>query len=107
MQEGGDNKMSLTRADWMVYVMLAIFGLMIIDFLIALGRRFWEGNFKPDFALEYLKDILYYILPLNILISLMGIDPTDWVLLIFYFVGGFFVILKYVLDIINKFRKSD
>jgi hypothetical protein len=91
----------------MIYVMLAIFGLMIIDFLIALGRRFWEGQFHPGFALEYLKDILYYIFPLNIVISLFPIDPTKRVLPICYFVFGVFVIIKYVLDIIRKFQRSD
>lgn len=96
--------MAFTLADWMIYTMWAVFGLMIIDFLIAFFRRFWEGSFDPAFALGYLKDVLYYVLPLNVILSMTSIDPTGWILVIFYFIGGIAVILKYVLDIIKKFR---
>jgi hypothetical protein len=33
---------------------------------------------------------------------LIPMDPTKWTLVIFYFVGGIAVIIKYVLDIKRK-----
>jgi hypothetical protein len=96
--------MTFTLSDWMIYTLLAIFGLMIIDFLIAFFRSFWEGNFDPTFVLGYLKDVLYYVLPLNIILSMIPIDPTRLILVIFYFVCGIAIILKYLLDIKRKFK---
>ncbi|MGO4274274.1 hypothetical protein AB4Z22_31320 [Paenibacillus sp. TAF58] len=96
--------MTFTLTDWMIYTMWAIFGLMIIDFLIAFFLSFWKGSFDPTFVLGYLKDILYIILPLEIVLSLIPTDPTGWTLVIFYFVGGVAAILKYLLDIKRKFQ---
>lgn len=96
--------MGYSLTDWMIYTMWAIFGLMIVDFLIALFRSYWKGSFDPGFVLDYLKDILYYILPLNIIISMSSIDPTGYILAAFYFIGGVAVILKYVLDIKRRFK---
>ncbi len=98
--------MSFTVADWMIYTIWAVFGLMIIDLLITLFRSFWQGSFHPSSVLEYLKDILYYILPLNVIVSMTSIDPTEWTLVVLYFVGGIAVILKYVWDIVKKFNNS-
>jgi hypothetical protein len=88
----------------MIYTLWGIFGLMIIDFLIAFFRSFWKGSFDPTFVLGYLKDVLYYVLPLNVIVSMIPIDPTGWILVIGYFVGGIAVILKYLLDIKRKFQ---
>lgn len=96
--------MEFTAASMGIYMMMAIFGLMIIDFLLAFFKSFWMGTFSPSIVLNYLKDIVYYILPLNILESTMSIDPTGWILLIFYFIGGLAVIIKYVMDIIGKLK---
>lgn len=96
--------MGFSLSAWMVYTMWAVFGFMIIDFLIALFRHFWEGNFDPKFVLEYLKDIVFYVLPLNVILSMISIDPTGWILVILFFIGGIAIVLKYILDIIGKFR---
>lgn len=98
--------MTFTLTDWMIYTMWAIFGLMIIDFIIAFSKSFWEGSFNTTF-LGYLKDILYYVLPLNLIISMIPIDPTGWILVILYFVGGISVILKYVMDIKKRFQRKN
>ncbi|RCW50242.1 hypothetical protein [Paenibacillus prosopidis] len=95
--------MTFTLTDWMIYTMWAIFGLMIIDFIISFAKSFWEGTFNTTF-LDYLKDILFYVLPLNVIISMIPIDPTGWILVSVYFVGGISVILKYVLDIKKRFQ---
>ncbi|UUZ94058.1 hypothetical protein LJK87_05370 [Paenibacillus sp. P25] len=96
--------MGLTLTDWMLYTMWAVFGLMILDFLIGFLQSFWRGTFDTSF-LSYLKDILYYVLPLNVILSMVSIDPTGWILLSLYFIGGISVALKYILDIVKKFRK--
>ncbi|NOV01156.1 hypothetical protein [Paenibacillus planticolens] len=96
--------MILTVAGWMIYTLWAIFGLMIIHFLISFFKSFWEGSFDVTFVLGYLKDVLYYVLPLNVLVNLVSIDPTGWILVIFYFICGIAVILKYLLDIKKIFQ---
>ncbi|HLO11023.1 MAG TPA: hypothetical protein VK190_02080 [Pseudoneobacillus sp.] len=96
--------MSFTLADWMIYTLWGIFGLMSIDLLIALFKSFWKGSFNLAFVLEYLKDVLYYVMPLSIVYSMFGLDPTGWILVIFYFIGGLAVMVKYLTDIINKFK---
>ncbi|HBZ82096.1 MULTISPECIES: hypothetical protein [Brevibacillus] len=95
--------MTFTFADWMIYTIWAIFGLMMIDFLIVLFRSFWAGSVNPSFVLGYLKDILYYVLPLNIIVSMIVIDPTGYILVVWYFICGLAVIVKYLLDIIKRF----
>lgn len=96
--------MGYSLADWMIYTVWAIFALMIVDFLVVLFRSFWQGSFNPGFVLGYLKDILYYILPLNMLISMSSIDPTGYALVTFFFIGGIAVVLKYILDIKKRFE---
>jgi hypothetical protein len=97
-------KMTFTLADWMIYTLWAVFGLMSIDLLITLVKSFWKGSFNPSFVLDYLKDVLYYVFPLSIILSMLQMDPTGWILTIFYFIGGIAVAIKYLLDIINKFK---
>lgn len=96
--------MTFTLADWMIYTLWALFGFMMLDFLIAFAQSFWRGSLHPNVALVYLKDMLYYVLPMNLLMSLISIDPTGWIFVIGYFIGGLAVISKYVLDIISRFR---
>lgn len=96
--------MSFTLSDWLVYTLWAVFGLMIIDFLIGFIKSFWKGSFTLTFVLDYLKDVLYYVVPLYIIVTISSIDPTGWILNIFYFIGGIAVSLKYLLDIFKKFK---
>jgi hypothetical protein len=96
--------MSFTLSDWLVYTLWAVFGLMIIDFLIGFIKSFWKGSFTLTFVLDYLKDVLYYVVPLYIIATISSIDPTGWILNIFYFIGGIAVSLKYLLDIFKKFK---
>ena len=57
--------MTNTIEGWIIYTLWGIFGFMLIDFLIAFFKSFWEGSFGPTFVLGYLKDVLYYVLPLR------------------------------------------
>lgn len=96
--------MGFTLADWMVYTLWGVLGLMSLDLLIQLLKSFWKGSFNLTFVLDYLKDVLYYVMPLTVLLSLFDLDPTGWALVIFYFLGGLAVIVKYVTDIIHRFK---
>ncbi|MBD3920549.1 hypothetical protein H8B09_17430 [Paenibacillus sp. PR3] len=98
--------MTQTLVDWITYCLLGIFGLMIIDFLIAFALSFWAGTFEVTF-LPYLKDIVFYVLPLNFILSMVSIDPTEWTLIVLYFVGALSVMIKYVRDIIRRFRPAE
>ncbi len=91
-------------SEWMLYTMWAVFGLMILDLLLGFLKSFWKGTLTSDLILGYLKDVLYYVVPLNFIISMFPIDPTGWILIVFFFVGGLGVIIKYVLEIIKKFK---
>lgn len=96
--------MGFTLADWMVYTLWGVLGLMSLDLLIQLLKSFWKGSFNLTFVLDYLKDVLYYVMPLTVLLSLFDLDPTGWALVIFYFLGGLAVMVKYVTDIIHRFK---
>jgi hypothetical protein len=96
--------MGFTLADWMVYTLWGVLGLMSLDLLIQLLKSIGKGSFDLTFVLDYLKDVLYYVMPLTVLLSLFDLDPTGWALVIFYFLGGLAVIVKYVTDIIHRFK---
>jgi hypothetical protein len=96
--------MSFTLSNWLVYTLWAVFGLMIIDFLIGFIKSFWKGSLTLTYVLDYLKDVLFYVMPLYIIVTISSIDPTGWILNIFYFIGGIAVSLKYLLDIVKKFK---
>ena len=95
--------MGFSLTSFMIYTLWAVFGLMILDFLIAAIKSFWIGTISPAIVLDYLKGVLYYVFPLNVIVSMIPMDPTGWILTIFYFVGGIAVMLKYALDIKGKF----
>ncbi|MEW9669208.1 hypothetical protein [Ammoniphilus sp. 3BR4] len=93
--------MTFSLTGWMLYTMWAVFGLMLLDFLIGLFRSL--KTLSPTLILDYLKDILYYVLPLMVIANMMPLDPTGWVLLIGYYVSGLAVIWNYLIAIKNKF----
>jgi hypothetical protein len=41
---------------------------------------------------------------LKMIISLFPLDPTGWILVVFYFIAGIAIIIKYIVDIKNKFQ---
>jgi hypothetical protein len=84
--------------------MWAIFGLMWIDLLIGLFKSLVTKSFSLKIVLDYLKDVLYYVMPLMIVLNLMSLDPTGWFFFIFYYIGGLAVILHYLIAIKNKWR---
>lgn len=55
-----------------------------------------------DFVLGYLKDLLYYVMPLLLLAGLSLMDVTGWVVLVGYYLGALAVLLKYLMDLKGK-----
>jgi hypothetical protein len=89
---------------WTLYTMWAVFGLLLVDFLIGLFKSVVTKSFSPKLILSYLKDILFFVYPLVFVINIMAIDPTGWILLIFFYIGSLGVILHYLSEIKNKWR---
>lgn len=89
---------------WMLYAMWAILGFMLIDFLVGVFRSLVTRSFSPSMVSDYLKDILFYVFPLIFLLNLVSLDPTSWVLLIFYYVCSLAVIWNYIVAIIKKWK---
>ncbi len=95
--------MTFALSGLMLYTMWAIFGLMFTDFLISFFQSLSSKSFLITLMLDYLKDVLNYVLPLMILVNLMPLDPTGWVMLIGYYVGGLAIIWNYLTSIKSKF----
>ncbi|QHW34702.1 hypothetical protein GZH47_30510 [Paenibacillus rhizovicinus] len=92
-----------TLGDWVVYTMWGVFVFMILDFVIAFARSFWAGTFDTTF-IGYLKDIVFYVVPLNFILTMTPIDPSHYTLVTLYFIGGASVIIKYVVDIVRRVK---
>lgn len=85
------------------YAMMAVFGFMVLDFAIAFIKNLFKGTFNLTFMLDYLKDVLYYVVPLYMLNTASSIDPTGWILHLFTLILGIAVALKYLADLFKKF----
>jgi hypothetical protein len=79
-------------------------GLMLLDFVVGVVRSAVTNTFSVNMVLEYLKSVLYMFFPLLFVYSLESIDPTAWVLKIFYYIGGIAIIWNYLTAIVNKWR---
>jgi hypothetical protein len=79
-------------------------GLMLLDFVIGLVRSVVTNSFSVSMVLDYLKTVLYMFFPLLFVYSLISVDPTGWVLKIFYYIGGIAIIWNFLTEIINKWR---
>lgn len=95
--------MTFALSGLMLYTMWAIFGLMFIDFIIGFFRSISSSSFPITLFQGYLKDVVNYVFPLLIMANLMALDPTGWIMLIAYYVGGLAVIWNYLTAIKNRF----
>jgi len=95
--------MTFALTGLMLYTMWAIFGLMFIDFIIGFFRSLSSSSFPLTQFLNYMKDVVNYVFPLLLMSALMPLDPTGWVMLIAYYVGGLAVIWNYLMSIKNRF----
>jgi hypothetical protein len=88
---------------WLLYTMMAVLGLMIVDFVIAFFTNLFKGSFNLTFMMDYLKDVLYYVMPLYFIGTMGSHDPTGWVLYTFYYILGIAAALKYLMGIFKRF----
>jgi predicted lysophospholipase L1 biosynthesis ABC-type transport system permease subunit len=86
----------------MEIAMWVVLGSMAVDFLIGLFKSLTGGKLSHEPVLGYLKDIVYYVLPLFLLAGISIMDSTGWIVLAAYYVGAFAVFVKYVMDIKAK-----
>ena len=56
--------MATTLSGWMLYAMWIVLGLIALDFLASLYQSFKGGKFSYSMILGYLKDMLFYVVPL-------------------------------------------
>jgi hypothetical protein len=84
--------------------MWAVLGLMLVDFLIGAFRSLVTKSFTHKLVLGYLSDLLHYVFPLLIIMTLMRLDPTGWILLVVYYISGLAIIWHYLAQIVNKWR---
>lgn len=84
--------------------MWVVLGLLLIDFLIGIFRNAINGSLSPNIVLDYLKNLLYHVFPLLIIVSLIPLDPSGWILIAFYYISGLGLIWYYAVEIIHKWR---
>nr|WP_255570794.1 hypothetical protein [Cohnella sp. CFH 77786] len=75
---------------------------MAADFLLGLYKALTGGKLSHELVLGYLKDIVYYVLPLLLLAGISVMDATGWIVLVGYYLGALAVIVKYLSDIKAK-----
>ncbi|MEK3885655.1 hypothetical protein [Paenibacillus sp. PL2-23] len=91
---------SLTH--WMEVAMWVVMGSMAADFLVGLFMSLKAGKLSHELVLGYLKDVVYYVLPLFVLAGMTAMDATGWIVLTGYYVGALAVVVKYVHDMKSK-----
>jgi hypothetical protein len=94
--------MTFMLADWMLYAMWVVLGMMGLDFVVSLYQSLKTKSLSHTMILGYLLDTLYYILPLFVLANMEPLDHTGWLLSIGYYIGAVGVVLKYASDIKKK-----
>ncbi|EFM12511.1 conserved hypothetical protein [Paenibacillus curdlanolyticus YK9] len=94
--------MALLLSGWMLYALWIVLGFMALDFLVSLYRSLRASDFSPELVLGYLKDMLYYVLPLLLLADISLLDTTGWLVSVLYYVGALGVVLKYLSSLKGK-----
>ncbi|WP_248758978.1 hypothetical protein [Paenibacillus sp. ATY16] len=87
---------------WMEVALWVVLGSMGLNLLVDLFKTVTGGKFSLDFVLGYLKDLLYYVMPLLLLAGISLMDVTGWVVLVGYYLGALAVLLKYLMDLKGK-----
>ncbi|WP_445491367.1 hypothetical protein [Niallia sp. 03133] len=89
---------------WMYYAIWAVLGFMLLDFLFGLFKSLVTWKLSPKIITTYLKDILFFIIPLFYIASILPVDPTGWILIIFFYICSVGIIWEYISRIINKWK---
>ncbi|SEM90766.1 hypothetical protein [Paenibacillus sp. OV219] len=95
--------MTFALTDWMQYSMWVVLGMMGLNFLLGLYKGLMAGSMTSDMFTMYLKDMMYYVLPLFLMANMdASFDSSGWIMLTAYYVGAFGVVFKYFMDLKNK-----
>lgn len=91
---------------FMMYAMWLVLIVIGLNVLVGAVRAANRGNFAADTFPRYLVTaILGGVLPLLVLAHLRGIDPTGWLILLFYYVSAIGLFVKYLLDLLSKLKR--
>ncbi|MDQ6419367.1 hypothetical protein RB620_07975 [Paenibacillus sp. LHD-117] len=91
-----------TLTHWMEVAMWVVMGSMALDFLMGLFKGMTGGKLSHELVLGYLKDMVYFVLPLFMLAGLAAMDTTGFVVLVGYYLGALAVVVKYLMDMKSK-----
>lgn len=91
-----------TLTHWMEVAMWVVMGSMALDMLVGMFKSMSGGKLSMELVLGYLKDMVYYVLPLFMLAGLSAMDNTGWILLAGYYLGSLAVVVKYLMDMKAK-----
>ena len=94
--------MMSTLTFWMEVALWVVLGAMAVDFLVGLFKSLSGGKLSHELVLPYLKDIVYYVLPLLVLAAISVMDSTGWIVLVGYYLGAVAVVVKYLMSIKAK-----
>jgi hypothetical protein len=91
---------------YMLYTMLIVLGVMALDMLAGLYKSMITNSFSFAALAKFLKSgILFYVLPLLVLASLSQLSTMNWLVMILYYIGALGVVVKYLMDILNKMKR--
>ncbi len=96
--------MTFSLTGWMLYTMWAVLGAMWLSFFFFFFRNMINGTFNLFIVLDYLKDMLYYILPLFLILSLTPLDPVGWIVGTIYLLASIGIFFHYVMRMAKGFK---
>jgi hypothetical protein len=97
--------MTFELSGWILYMMWGVIGVIGLDMVAGIYRSIITNSFSFSRLPGFLGGILGYVFPMMLLANMMSWDPTGWLILIAYYIGGVGVIVKYLMDIKGKLGK--
>jgi len=92
----------LALSGWMLYTMWAVLGLIGLNWLVDLYRSMVSGTLSLGSLTDWLGDLTTHVFPLLLLVLLLAVDPTGWLVLCGYYVGGVGIVLKLLFALKKK-----
>ncbi|MGZ4106804.1 MAG: hypothetical protein ACXVP5_11330 [Tumebacillaceae bacterium] len=92
----------ITLSGWMLYTMWAVLGVIGLDFLAGLYRSMMSNSLSLSNLTDFLGSMMTYVLPMMIVAALTALDGTGWLVMVFYYIGGLGIVLKYLVGIKDK-----
>ncbi|MCY0875731.1 MAG: hypothetical protein OWT28_05635 [Firmicutes bacterium] len=91
---------------FMMYALWLVLIVIGLNVLVGAIRAVVRDQFDTDVFPRYLTTaILGGVLPLLVLAHLRYIDPSGWLILLFYYVSAIGLFVKYLLDLLRKIKR--